>query len=322
MKAGFLTFLMVSSIMVFAMSEPPTYAEKLGWPKGAKVVIFHCDDAGMSHSSNRGAIEALEYGILTSVSTMMPCAWVPEFAAYLKKHPEIDNGLHLTLNAEWENYRWLPVAGRDAVPSLTDEQGCLWDNVQQVATYGTPDDVEREIRAQIERAERMGIPITHIDSHMGALFAREDFFERYMKVGIEKQIPILMIGGHMTHVLQENADALEKIRGAAEKVWEAGLPVLDDLHTGMYDITDLESKRTELIRILRSLKPGVTQIILHCTRPTDEFEHISPSGPKRLADLQVMTDPAVKKVIEEEGIILSTWRELKQRRDQVGKTNQ
>ncbi len=322
MKACFLTFWLISNIMVFAAAETQTYAERLGWPKGAKVVIFHCDDAGMSHSSNRGAIEALEYGILTSGSTMMPCGWVPEFAAYLKKHPEIDNGLHLTLNAEWENYRWLPVAGRDAVPSLADEQGCLWDNVQQVATYGTPDEVEREIRAQIERAERMGIPITHIDSHMGALFAREDFFERYMKVGIEKQIPILMMGGHMTYVLQENADALEKIRGAAERVWEAGLPVLDDLHTGMYDITDLESKRTELIRILRSLKPGVTQIIMHCTRPTDEFDRISPSGPKRLADLQVMTDPEVKKVIEEEGIILSTWRELKQRRDQVGKTNQ
>lgn len=298
-------------------TEEPTYAERLGWPKGARVVIFHCDDAGMSHSSNRGAIEALEYGIVTSVSTMMPCGWVPEFAAYLKDHPEVDNGLHLTLNSEWENYRWLPVAGRAAVPSLADEQGCLWDNVRQVAEYGTADDVETEIRAQIERAERMGMPITHIDSHMGTLFAREDFFERYMRIGIEKQIPILMIGGHMNYARDEDAEAISTIRGLAEKTWAAGLPVIDDIHTGTYGFRDFKTKRAEVIRVLRTLKPGITEIIMHCTRPTDEFQHISTSGPTRLADLKVMTDRKVKRVIEQEGIILTTWRELKQRRDRV-----
>ncbi|HOJ34812.1 MAG TPA: polysaccharide deacetylase family protein [Candidatus Hydrogenedentes bacterium] len=314
-------YILATSILCLAVgsfADDATYAERLGWPRGSKVVIFHCDDAGMSHSSNRGAIEALEYGILTSVSTMMPCGWVPEFAAYLKKHPQTDNGLHLTLTSEWENYRWMPVAGRDAVPSLTDEQGCLWDNVGQVAQFGTPDDIEKEIRAQIARAERMGMPITHIDSHMGTLFAREDFFERYMKVGIEKNIPILMIGGHMTYTKKENAEAVEKIQGLAEKVWEAGLPVLDDLYTGTYDIEDFATKKKELIQVLKTLKPGVTQIIVHCTRPTEEFEKISSSGPKRLADLLVMLDPDVKKVIEEEKIILSTWRELKERRDKVG----
>lgn len=297
--------------------QEPTYAERLGWPEGARVVMFHCDDVGMSHSSNRGAIEALECGILTSLSMMMPCSWAPEFVKYLKEHPEVDNGLHLTLNAEWENYRWGPVAGKQAVPGLTDEQGCLWDNVAQVVAHATPDEVETEIRAQIDRAERLGIPITHIDSHMGALFAKPEFFERYMKVGIEKNIPILMIGGHMTYAKLENAEAVALIGDLAEQVWNAGLPVIDDVHTGTYERRDFESKKQEVVRVLRTLKPGITEIIVHCTRPSDVFEHISPSGPTRLADLQVMCDPEIKRVIEEEGILLTTWRELKQRRDRV-----
>lgn len=296
-----------------------TYAERLGWPRGARVVLFHCDDAGMSHSSNLGAREALEAGIMTSVSTMMPCSWVPEWAKYLKEHPETDNGIHLTLTSEWDIYRWGPVAGKPAVPSLVDEQGCLWDNVALVVNNATPDDIETEIRAQIDRAETMGMPITHLDSHMGTLFAKPEFFERWLKVAVEKQIPLLMVGGHLTHASREQSPALvATIREAAERVWNAGLPVLDDVHTASYGWRTLKEKRKNMIQVLRELKPGVTEIIVHCTRPTEEFVHISVSGPTRYADLQLMTDPKIRKVIREEGLFLTTWRELKQRRDRVG----
>ena len=178
--------LMLTGMNAFS-DEMQTYAERLGWPKGSKVIIFHCDDAGMSHSSNMGAIESIQKGLVTSVSTMMPCGWVPEWARILKETPGIDNGLHITLNAEWDNYRWTPVAGRDAVPGLADEMGCLWDNVSQVEEHATADEVEKEIRAQIARAEAMGMPITHIDSHMGALFCRQDIMERYLKIGMGRR---------------------------------------------------------------------------------------------------------------------------------------
>src|SRR5690606_25364991 len=131
----------------------------------ARVVIFHCDDAGMSHSSNLGAIESIEKGVVTSVSTMMPCGWVPEFAHWLQQHPEVDNGLHLTLTSEWKKYRWVPLAGAAQVPGLVDKEGCLWPGVFEVVANATADEVEAEIRAQVKRAEDLGIPITHLDSH-------------------------------------------------------------------------------------------------------------------------------------------------------------
>ncbi|MCP4640950.1 MAG: hypothetical protein GY851_10975, partial [bacterium] len=99
--------------------------------------------------------------------------------------------------------------------------------------------------------------------------------------------------------------------------WNAGLPVLDDIHTDGYGWKDPAAKKQNTIEFLRTLRPGITEFIVHCTRPGDEFEFISTSGQTRLSDLEIMLDADVKKVIKEEGIILTTWRELKQRRDAV-----
>ncbi|MCP4643031.1 MAG: ChbG/HpnK family deacetylase [bacterium] len=297
-----------------------TFAERLGWEPDARVVIFHCDDAGMSHSSNTGAIEALEGGVLTSVSTMMPCSWVPEFAAYLKEHPEMDNGIHATFTSEWKHYRWAPVAGRGATPGLVDETGFMWHNVIQVATHATPDDIERELRAQVALAEQLGMPITHIDTHMGTVYATEEFLARYIKVGAEKGIPVMIPGGHMTLLEQARPGSIARMQqsGLGEQVWQAGLPVLDDLAGGIKGPHPREQMADNAIHMLKNLKPGITQIIVHCTRPTETFPAISSSGSNRLRELETMLDPRVKQCIEDEGVILTTWRELKERRDKVG----
>ncbi len=296
-----------------------TYAQRLGWPAKARVVMFHCDDAGMSHASNLGAIESLEKGVVTSVSIMMPCPWVPEFVQYVKEHPQTDAGLHLTLNSEWSLYRWGPLAGQAAVPGLCDPDGYLWHPVQDTAKHATPDEVEREIRAQIEKALAMGLHPTHIDTHMGALAATPEFMERYLKVGIEKHLPVLAIGGHRTFARVENPEAMQYIRQLVNRVWDAGLPVLDDLHTASYDWKE-GSKSGRFVEMLKALKPGVTMVIVHCSRPTDEFPLITSSSDMRFEDLKAMTDPELRRVIKEQGIILTTWRELLQRREKVAKS--
>ena len=293
-----------------------TFAERLGWPEGTKAVIFHVDDAGMSHESNMGAIKAIEDGVATSTSIMMPCSWVPEMSAYLKEHPQVDAGVHLTLTAEWKKYRWGPVAGKPAVPGLVDSEGCLWHGVEDVAAHATADEVETEMRAQIDKALAMGIKPTHLDSHMGTCFLPL-YLDRYVKVGIEKQIPILMFGGHMQHIGAEAGALKPMVYLIANRVWQAGLPVIDDLVTSPTSADSYEGRKEQLIKLLGEMKPGITEIIVHCTVQTEVFSHISGSGPAREAELRLMTDPDVKKFIDNEGIILTTWRELKERRQRV-----
>jgi predicted glycoside hydrolase/deacetylase ChbG (UPF0249 family) len=296
-----------------AREREATYAERLGWPAGTRAVIFHVDDAGMSYDSNMGTIQAIENGVATSTSVMIPCPWVPHFVAYLKHHPEVDAGLHLTLNAEWRNYRWGPAAGQRTVPGLVDAHGYLWHGVSDVVEHATADEVETEIRAQVEKALAMGMQPTHLDSHMGTCF-QPPFIERYVKVGIEMGIPILMFGGHMEHVRAEAGEFEPLIRALAKRLWDAGLPVIDDLVTQPTEANDYGQRKQQLIALLRDMKPGITQIIVHCTAPTEAFSHISSTGAARAAELRLMTDPDIRACIRDQGIILTTWRDLKQRR--------
>ena len=314
-RTVFLLFLIVM-VWDVANAQEVTYAERLGWPSGTKVVIFHVDDVGMSHNSNMGAIKSVENGIATSLSIMMPCSWVPEYAAYLKEHPHTDAGLHLTHTSEWKNYRWGPVAGKSVVPGLVDPTGYLWKNVQDVLAHATADEIETEIRAQIDKALSMGIEPTHLDSHMGTCFTPQ-FIDRYVKVGIEKQIPILIFGGHMQYIGDQVGPLRPMVISVAEKVWNARLPVIDDLVTQPTRSKDYKQKKIELIKLLSDMKPGITEIIVHCTVQTEVFSHISGSGPNREAELCLLTDPDIKKFIESEGIILTTWRELKKRRQKA-----
>jgi predicted glycoside hydrolase/deacetylase ChbG (UPF0249 family) len=293
-----------------------TYAERLGWPTGTRAVIFHVDDAGMSHDSNMGTKKAIEDGVATSLSIMVPCSWVPECAQWLKENPQVDAGIHLTLTAEWKRYRWGPIAGPSAVPGLVDDDGYLWHGVSQVVGHASPNEVEVEIRAQVDKAMAMGIRPTHLDSHMGTCF-QPTYIDRYVKVGIEKQIPILIFGGHMQHVGAEAGQFKPLLRTLAEQVWSAGLPVIDDLVTQPTQARDYAERKEELKTLLRHLEPGITEIIVHCTDPTEVFAFISGSGSARQAEMQLMTDPDIRSFIESESIVLTNWRELKERRDRV-----
>lgn len=321
--AGFLFCFSVSSV---SQMNDSTYAEKLGFPKGAKVVILHVDDAGMSFESNEGTIQAIIKGAANSCSVMMPCPWVPHFVQFLKAHPQVDAGLHLTLTSEWEKYRWGPLAGKAAVPGLVDSAGSLWTSVENVVKHATANEVEQELEAQLDRARTMGFRPTHFDSHMGTLFATPAFMERYISFGIKHQIPVMFPAGHATLIaVQGNLDQqrLLQLRTIGKSLWAAGLPVLDDLHNGTYNwqppagAYKAAYKTKQYIDALKEVKPGLTMLIMHCTATTDVFKEISNSGPSRQADLEAMLDPAFKKALQTEGIVLTTWRELKQRRDKI-----
>ncbi|MDB4905180.1 MAG: ChbG/HpnK family deacetylase [Mucilaginibacter sp.] len=334
-----------------AHSQPSqTYAEKLGWKKGDRVIMFHVDDAGMSYESNQGAIQALEKGVATSLSVMMPCPWVPDMIQYLNQHPQLDAGLHLTHTSEWKGYRWGSVTGIKASPGLSDNEGALWNNVADVVNHASPDEIESEIMAQLSKARKMGFNPTHLDTHMGTLWASPQYLERYIKVGIKEHIPVLFSAGHNTLLRQslregplarlnnlvkktvyndvDTSAVLNAIQKTGEVIWNGGLAVVDDLYILSYDWKlppgtepsdeNLKKFKTEKYKeLLQSVKPGITVILIHCTDAGDGFKHISDSGVTRKEDLQAMTDPELSKFIQQQGFMLTTWRELQERRDKL-----
>jgi predicted glycoside hydrolase/deacetylase ChbG (UPF0249 family) len=312
---------------------------------------MHVDDAGMSHDSNEGAEQAIAQGVSTSTSVMMPCPWVPEIVTYIKNHPTMDAGLHLTLTSEWENYRWGPLAGKTNVPGLTDKQNCFWPSVAAVYFHASADEVDKEIRAQLDRAVEMGFKPTHLDSHMGTLFAKESYMEKYLKLGIEKQIPVMFPGGDdlfyrseakaatITELKKQGkykegmeipeVAALAKAKDVGKMLWKGGLPVLDDLHNSSYDwqMPDIENKTDKeiqkwytdhYIESIGRLSPGLTMVIMHCTDPSSTFKYICDDSKKRKGDLLAMTDPRLKEFLKKNGFILTTWREVMERRIKAG----
>ncbi|HVW60809.1 MAG TPA: ChbG/HpnK family deacetylase [Puia sp.] len=310
----------------------PTYAERLGWPKGSKVIILHVDDAGMSINSNEGAINSIEKGVATSTSIMMPCPWAASFAKYAAEKG-YDAGLHLTLTSEWHHYRWGPLAGIKQVPGLTDKEWCLWPEPEDVVQHASADEVETEIRAQLARALALGLHPTHLDSHMGTLFASRAYLERYIKVGIENKIPVMFPGGNnklLAANMKGGADLLKDAAVVGETIWKAGLPVLDDLvtYSGDWKPQPVDGKISpdayekykvrKLEEAIDSMQPGVAMFIVHSSVVTDDFRHITGSGDSRNADMLAMMDPDLKAYILSKGIILTTWREMMERRQKYG----
>ncbi|WP_204985977.1 polysaccharide deacetylase family protein [Mucilaginibacter psychrotolerans] len=295
MKKLFILVIALGMAINANAQQTPTYAERLGWPKGARVIILHVDDAGMSHDANDGVFQATGRGVANSTSIMMPCPWVPEFKAYLDKHPDLDAGLHLTLTSEWDNYRWGPLAGKTNVPGLVDKQGAMYKDVAAVYFSAKPEEIDKEIRAQYDRAVAMDIKPTHFDSHMGTLFAKPAFLEKYIQLGIEKQIPVMFPGGedlfyraeakaatiaelkrqgkHTEGMNIPEPAALGKAKEVGDMLWKNGLPVLDDLHNSSYDwqmpgiehATDKQLQKwytDHYIESIGRLSPGLTMVIM------------------------------------------------------------
>ncbi len=276
----------------------------------SRYLIVHADDAGMSHSVNVATQAGLESGIVTSASVMVPCPWFKEFAEYAKNHPQYDYGIHLTLNSEWDFYRWGPVASRDRVPSLVDPMGCLWDNVGQVAMNASAEEVKIELTAQIDRALSFGVPLSHLDTHMGAVLCRPDLVEVYVDLAIAYDLPILFFKRMAPEMEKEYPALADRFHKSVLKLTERKLPLLDNL-LQFYGGNIPEQRKQHYYDEIAKIGPGVTQLIIHCGHDNEELRAITDSSIRRNQDRMIFTDPAMQVFLNSQKIQLLSWKQFR-----------
>lgn len=280
-------------------AQARTVAERLGHPADAKLLIIHADDLGVAHSVDSASFAGLLSGAVTSASIMMPTPWVTEVAAFARAHPDADLGLHLTLTSEWATYRWGTVAPADRVPTLLDSTGTLPRETAPVSARASVADVERELRAQVDRALALGIRPTHLDSHMGALFTTPALFAAYAKVAHEHRLPFLAPRGP--------DGAAPPGLGAQDVVVDAVVSPGPEVPAAQWTQWYLDA--------IRALKPGLTEMIVHLGHDDAELRAITvdhePWGSAwRARDLAVVTSPEFRQALKDNGVVLVRWKDL------------
>lgn len=283
-----------------------TLAARLGYPAGTKLLIIHADDLGAAHTVNRASFEALERGPVNSASIMAPCPWLSEVAAYTKANPGHDLGLHLTLTSEWQLYKWGPVSAENTVNSVVDSSGYFYSACDEMAARARPEEVERELRAQIEKAIAMGIQPTHFDTHMGCLYWTSlPLFNIYLKLGREYKVP-LRLGRNSVKALPE--------------AFQKAITEQDIVIDHIYSATPQDFQQGMAVyyeKVLRTLQPGVNEIVIHLAHNDAEMQGVAFGHPDwgadwRQADLDFFNGEICRNILREEKIRTITWREIGQ----------
>ena len=305
MKRLFLILLAVLTLPITearSQDSQKTIAERLGYPRDAKLLIVHADDLGMAHSVNAATIKAFETGLVNSGSIMVPCPWLSEIAAYARNNPQADLGLHLTLTSEWTSFRWGPVMPNDRVKSLLDKDGYFRLTETEAASHADPKEVELEINAQIERARALGIQPTHLDSHMGTLYQNKALFEVFLRVARNNKLPV-----RIAKTWFARTDFLP----ATLNPDDVYIDRIIDVNTtvGPNDWAKFYSDA------IKNLQAGVTEIVVHLAYDDAEmrgatFNHPDWGAAWRQRDFDFFTSDAFRKLLQENQIKLITWREL------------
>lgn len=294
----------------FAIAQPQkSLAERLGYPANSRLLIIHADDFGMMHTVNVAIEEAMEKGWVNSASIMVPCPWFPEVAKWAKAHPDADLGIHLTLNADWTPERWRPISPQPKGSSLLDADGYLPLLTEEVVAKAKMNDVETELHAQIDQAQAAGIHLSHLDSHMGTLFASPNLLGVYFGLVKPYKLPLMLPRqGEMNGKVVTSDEIFKSMN--LEPV-----PVLLDrvleITPGVPQSQWLDAYK----KMLAPLPPGTYQLIVHLAHNDREIQGATSDHPDwgaqwRQNDLDLVSNPEFQQFLTDQGFVLVTWKQL------------
>ena len=267
---------------------------RLGYGPDARLLIVHCDDLGMCHSENAATFDALEGGIATSASMLVPCPWAYAAARHVASHPDLDVGVELAFTSEWQAYRWKPVLGAARCPSLVDDEGFLPRSVAEFLERADRDQVEQEGDAQIQLALEWGVTPTHLVGHMG-WYRDPRYHELMVDLARRYRLPLRTR-------LERGADAQDPLHEVLTADTYVGASLDPDALSGL---------SSKFASDLSDLRPGVTEMILHVGLPTPELQAITPDWQLRVAAHEAARHAeAVKRMLDLQGVTLIGWRPL------------
>jgi predicted glycoside hydrolase/deacetylase ChbG (UPF0249 family) len=267
-------------------------AERLGYGPDARLVIINADGLGLSQAANAGGFDSLRDGLATSASLMVPAPWARE-AAYQYRGEDI--GVHLTLTCEYGRYRWGPITH---APSLLDGDGGLPRTIADLWEHADLDEVRRELRAQVERAILWGFDVTHLDTHMGALQFRAEFFDVYLDLAVAFDLPLRLSGA-----------STQRSIGFPFRDLAAEEGVLFPDHLVL--VPGVGSRAT-FDKVVSDLRPGVTEVFVHPAADTPELRDLTTDWEGRVDDLVLMTaDDALRDALEASGAVRIGYKPLR-----------
>lgn len=276
-------------------------------------LVIHADDVGMCHGTNVAFAELSALGTMTAGSVMVPCPWFSEIAEMSVRNAALDVGVHLTLNAEQQHYRWGPVSRATPSSGLLDPDGFFWSNVADTRANAHPEAVETEWRAQIDRALATGMSISHLDAHMGSALAPE-WCERYIAVGVEYGVPVLMtstFGGYGPNNHLEGTTEAQFAEFVSE-ARAAGMPIFDTvLET---DFGRAPGADPDYRAMLSDLDADLVYCAFHpCTPGPGEIEVIEPDANHvRTDEYQLFRTPEWLDWLDDQPFTRTSMRDLRE----------
>ncbi len=289
---------------------PNPFLKKLGFSDTDRLVIVHTDDIGMCQASLTAFEHLWEFGTISSGAVMVPCPWFSSVVKMCRENPQIDMGVHATLNAEWTAYRWGPISTRDAKSGLLDAEGYFHQWQPAVYEQADPGAVAVEVQTQLERALTAGIDVTHMDSHMGTVL-HPKFIQSYIQAalarGIPPMLPRLEAKGLENRLSEEEKAAYMPV---LDYLAAQGVPLLD----GMYGMPlSPEGDHLEIAKQLLSEAPvGISHFILHPSVDTPELRAIAPDWQARVANYNAFKSQELKDFLKNSGIHLVGYRALRE----------
>ncbi len=282
-------------------------AVQLGYNKEERVAVIHIEDIGLCRTGDEGALLALE-GAATSGSVMVPCPGFQEIAAIARSCRDLDLGVHLTLNAEYENFRWKPLL--NDVPGLVSPDGGMWRSVEETVANASAEEVERELRTQIDRALEAGIDVTHLDTHMGAALDPK-FVDVYVKLALEYQLPAFIPRIDIAQLESLGMGALAETYGRLiDQMDSLGFPLFDHFDVDSLSFEPGDGKQHNENRV-NALQPGLSFLFLHAACGEPELKSISPKWRQRDEEYRIYSEGTMERILEQAGVCTIGMRELR-----------